>query len=108
KVGRAGDNHLAFPREKTISGHHCEIFREGKDFFVRDLGSTNGVFVNGQKVTPRRCRRGTQSSWGARSSLLPGSVDVQHPVEAEGPRIFPLITVGPQALEGLSLVFHGS
>jgi len=50
KIGRAGDNHLAFPQERTISGHHCEIFREGKDFFIRDLGSTNGVFVNSQKV----------------------------------------------------------
>jgi uncharacterized membrane protein len=50
KIGRAKDNDLAFPEEMTISGHHCEISREGKIFQIRDLGSTNGVMVNKQKV----------------------------------------------------------
>lgn len=50
KIGRSPDNNLAFPNERTISGHHCEIVREGKNFFIRDLGSTNGVIVNQQKV----------------------------------------------------------
>ncbi len=66
KIGRAGDNHLAFPQEKTISGHHCEIFREGKDFFVRDLGSTNGVFVNGQKVDSAPLQEGDAIKLGGK------------------------------------------
>jgi pSer/pThr/pTyr-binding forkhead associated (FHA) protein len=66
KIGRAGDNHLAFPQEKTISGHHCEIFREGKDFFVRDLGSTNGVFVNGRKVDSAPLQEGDEIKLGGK------------------------------------------
>jgi SARP family transcriptional regulator, regulator of embCAB operon len=50
KIGRSKDNDLAFPSEMTISGHHCEIVREGKNFYIRDLSSTNGVVVNKQKV----------------------------------------------------------
>lgn len=50
KIGRKSDNDLTFPEEKTISGRHCEIYREGKELFIKDLGSTNGVLVNGRKV----------------------------------------------------------
>ncbi len=66
KIGRAGDNHLAFPQEKTISGHHCEIYREGKNFFIRDLGSTNGVFVNSRKVESAPLTEGDEIKLGGK------------------------------------------
>jgi uncharacterized membrane protein len=66
KIGRAGDNHLAFPQEKAISGHHCEIFREGKNFFIRDLGSTNGVFVNSRKVETAPLTEGDEIKLGGK------------------------------------------
>src|ERR1700752_5295927 len=34
-----------------VSREHCEIARSGGAFHMRDLGSTNGTFVNGQKIT---------------------------------------------------------
>lgn len=36
-----------------VSRTHAEIFREGDDYFIRDLGSTNGTYVNKKKVTTR-------------------------------------------------------
>ena len=66
KIGRAGDNHLAFPQEKAISGHHCEIFREAKNFFIRDLGSTNGVFVNSRKVESAPLTEGDEIKLGGK------------------------------------------
>src|SRR5262249_6812458 len=30
--------------------HHCEILLRGKDVVVKDLNSTNGTFINGEKV----------------------------------------------------------
>jgi len=33
-----------------VSKEHTEIFRAGKEFRIRDLGSTNGTFVNGVRV----------------------------------------------------------
>jgi uncharacterized membrane protein len=66
KIGRAGDNHLAFPQDRTISGHHCEIYREGKNFFIRDLGSTNGVFVNSRKVDSAPLTEGDEIKLGGK------------------------------------------
>ncbi len=48
-IGRAKDNDLVIPDAK-VSAHHAVIFREGKHYFVQDLGSTNGVFLNNQRV----------------------------------------------------------
>jgi DNA-binding NtrC family response regulator len=33
-----------------VSRHHAEIYRQGPSFALRDLGSTNGVFVDGEPV----------------------------------------------------------
>jgi uncharacterized membrane protein len=64
KVGRKNENDLAFPLEKTISGSHCEIYQEGRDWFIKDLGSTNGVLVNGKKVELSPLKEGDQIKLG--------------------------------------------
>src|SRR5262249_35472030 len=44
------DNHFQVP-DGSVSSHHCEIeWNEGL-VTVRDLGSTNGTFLNDQPVT---------------------------------------------------------
>lgn len=50
RIGRAAENEIAFPGEKAISHRHCEIYQENGCFFIRDLGSTNGVYVNNEKT----------------------------------------------------------
>lgn len=45
--GRGADVVLAEP---TISRAHAAFGHEGGVFFVQDLGSTNGTFVNGARV----------------------------------------------------------
>lgn len=48
---------LRFP---NISGLHCELsFRDGY-WFIRDLGSSNGVKVNGVRVVQRPLRPGDE------------------------------------------------
>ena len=37
----------------TISGAHAEIICDGEQLVIRDLGSRNGTFVNGKRVTNR-------------------------------------------------------
>ncbi|HEV8113138.1 MAG TPA: SpoIIE family protein phosphatase [Planctomycetota bacterium] len=43
--------------DSDVSRSHCEVFLVGDDVYVRDLGSTNGTFVDGVRVaqaTPLR------------------------------------------------------
>jgi pSer/pThr/pTyr-binding forkhead associated (FHA) protein len=49
-IGRVEDNtvHLAEP---SVSSHHCEVLLRGDEVVVRDLNSTNGTFINGEKIT---------------------------------------------------------
>jgi hypothetical protein len=48
-VGRGADNALVIDDSFTSTAH-AEIVREGDSWLVRDLGSTNGTFVNDRRV----------------------------------------------------------
>ena len=48
-IGRTDDNTFTIP-ENSISSRHCEIIQRGSEYYVKDLDSTNGTFINGQKV----------------------------------------------------------
>jgi pSer/pThr/pTyr-binding forkhead associated (FHA) protein len=37
-------------QDLDVSSRHAAVFREGELFILRDLGSTNGTFVNGQRL----------------------------------------------------------
>jgi pSer/pThr/pTyr-binding forkhead associated (FHA) protein len=51
-IGRAEDN--TFPIvEPSVSSHHCEILLRGQEVVVRDLDSTNGSYINREKVTEK-------------------------------------------------------
>jgi len=49
-IGRVEDNTFQIA-EPSVSSHHCEILLKGSEVVVKDLGSTNGSFINGEKVT---------------------------------------------------------
>ena len=48
-IGRVEDNMFQVA-EPSVSSHHCEILLRGNDVIVRDLNSTNGTFISGEKV----------------------------------------------------------
>jgi pSer/pThr/pTyr-binding forkhead associated (FHA) protein len=56
-IGRLPDNTIAIDNS-AVSSHHVRIGREGPQFVVEDLGSTNGTFVNGDRITKRALRHG--------------------------------------------------
>ena len=49
-VGRLGDNDVALD-EASVSSRHAEIQVHDDSAVLRDLGSTNGTFLNGDKVS---------------------------------------------------------
>ena len=48
-IGRGPENSLCLP-VSVVSRLHAEIIRLGNDFLLRDLGSTNGCYVNNTRV----------------------------------------------------------
>jgi CheY-like chemotaxis protein len=48
-VGRANGSTFQII-ESSVSGRHCEIRLRGDEIVVRDLKSTNGTFINGQRI----------------------------------------------------------
>ncbi len=51
-IGRGGDCQLVLP-ERQVSRHHVKILRGDDGFVLQDLGSKNGTYLNGRKVTGR-------------------------------------------------------
>jgi pSer/pThr/pTyr-binding forkhead associated (FHA) protein len=49
RMGRSPDNDLIL-RDPATSGHHARVERRGEQFWIVDLGSTNGTLVNGEPV----------------------------------------------------------
>ena len=49
-IGRSADNDIQLSND-SISAHHAEIHRRREgDFYIVDLASSNGVYVNGSRV----------------------------------------------------------
>ena len=49
-IGRVEDNtfHIA---DASVSSHHCEVHLRGAEILIRDLNSTNGTFINNEKIS---------------------------------------------------------
>ena len=50
--GRKEDNSIVL-NDEFVSGYHAKIYTKNNIFFIEDLGSTNGTFVNGTKIDGR-------------------------------------------------------
>jgi hypothetical protein len=60
RIGRGSGNDIPL-QDTQASRQHAEISQQGEQFFIRDLGSTNGTFVNGERLTaPRLLQPGDQ------------------------------------------------
>jgi pSer/pThr/pTyr-binding forkhead associated (FHA) protein len=50
-VGRSPGNQIQM-KDGYVSGDHLKIIEKGDRYFVRDMASTNGTFVNGHPIPP--------------------------------------------------------
>ena len=48
-LGRLRHNEVYIP-EAHVAGRHAEIVVKGARYYIRDLGSANGTFVNGHRI----------------------------------------------------------
>ncbi len=72
KVGRDphADIHFEHP---TVSSRHAEILRVGDGFELVDKGSTNGTYINGQRITRQKLQAHDRITLGAVQLVFDGS-----------------------------------
>ena len=63
-IGRSPDAHLYLPDDRFFSRNHCLLEINPPHSFLRDLGSTNGTFVNGQRVREAYLNNGDRIQGG--------------------------------------------
>jgi len=63
-IGRSPDAHLYLPDDRFFSRNHCLLEINPPQSFLRDLGSTNGTFVNGQRVREAFLKNGDEIRGG--------------------------------------------
>ena len=72
-IGRVEDNTFQIV-EGSVSSHHCEVLLKGSDVVIKDLNSTNGTYINNDKITEATLKLG--------QTLRLGSVELK--LEGEG------------------------
>ena len=56
-IGRSSDNTVSFNTDSNVSRYHLEIEARGEDYYLIELGSSNGTTVNGERVTGEKLLR---------------------------------------------------
>src|SRR5947209_8009349 len=63
-IGRSKDSDLQLA-DANVSRHHAELRQEGSAYWVVDLGSTNGMEVNGKRIKRAKLRQGDTITLGS-------------------------------------------
>jgi FHA domain len=65
-IGRAPGCTVSIPDDTFLSQLHARIYEQGPEVYVEDLGSTNGSFLNGNRLNvPMPVRKGDRLQIGA-------------------------------------------
>lgn len=79
-VGRVEDNTFQIA-DPSVSSHHAEILLQGPELLIKDLNSTNGTFINGEKITEAVLKPGQVLRFGQ----VELKIDDGQPVSAPAP-----------------------
>ncbi len=90
-VGRAEDASLCLPME-SISRQHARLTPAGDEVLVEDLGSANGTWINGKRISRGQARHGDEIRFDKErfQLVVPGQVVVQPKTQrvVAGRRVF--------------------
>jgi pSer/pThr/pTyr-binding forkhead associated (FHA) protein len=103
-VGRVEDNIFQIS-DGSVSSHHAEIVLNGADILIRDLNSTNGSFINNDKITEKILKPGETLRFGQ----VELKIDDGKPVTAPPPAPAPAGAPGPvkKTSEGTMVIPRG-
>lgn len=68
-IGRANDRDITF-KDRAMSRQHCEIYRNGDAIIIRDMGSQNGLRVNGRVTMEQQLRDQDQIDVGSTRLII--------------------------------------
>src|SRR6188768_2328211 len=86
-IGRSSDLDMVLV-EDMVSRKHAKISTTDDEVYIQDLGSTNGTFVNGEKITRSRLQEGDRILVGTSiiKMVAMDPAQYQGPSEAEARR----------------------
>lgn len=100
RLGRDSSSSIQL-HDTEVSRHHAEIRRVENDYAISDLGSSNGTFVNGQRVRQHSLESGDQVQVGSTLMLYTG------PAEETQENLADIVSIGPPSdLSDRSRIVH--
>lgn len=70
-IGRAPDNLVSLLTDSSVSRYHAQIEQRGENFYLSDLGSSNGTTLNGRPVQfEQKLRSDDQIRFGGGQSFV--------------------------------------
>lgn len=81
-IGRSESAHFCLPEDRYFSRHHCILEIAPPQCFLRDLGSLNGTFVNGQRTESIYLKSGDRIQGGETVIEVEVSSDVPSPIRS--------------------------
>ncbi|HEX6853411.1 MAG TPA: sigma 54-interacting transcriptional regulator [Candidatus Polarisedimenticolaceae bacterium] len=82
-IGRLPGNQVVLD-EYGVSGRHAELEVAGPEVLIRDLSSTNGLFVNGRRVESARLQPGDRVLLGSVLAVLQEAVSDRIRIRQDG------------------------
>jgi hypothetical protein len=97
RIGRTGKSDYAIAEDGYLSSLHFSVECDGTQCRIRDLGSSNGTFVNGSRITDQVVREGDSlvaggSTFRIHVDLLPCATGVGLPRVSTAPTAIPAAT----------------
>src|SRR5712691_6917534 len=83
-VGRMKGNNIIID-DNSVSLTHARITRRGGEFYLKDLNSTNGTVVNGQRINEARLRDQDRVSFADISGQFQAEVAAEAGAAAPAP-----------------------
>ncbi len=79
-IGRSPDCDIAIPENRHLSRLHCRIVYDGYGLVIEDCGSSNGIYLDGERIERDVMRPGRIYCLGATTITLLGDEDKAEPV----------------------------
>ena len=87
-IGRSEDANFCLPHDRFFSRHHCIVEIAPPQAFLRDLGSTNGTFVNGMRVETAHLKNTDRIQGGETILEVEVSADQPNKFDSDAPTNF--------------------